>query len=457
MMIKSLIFLLFPLLSGVLFVLLFWQDNTEKLSFVKVFVGLGIGLGIDSLFYFIYLNLFSFQSGYFIIQVLIFLLLIISYKRRKATFISFRFKPLRRPTYLDIIYIIFLGGVVILTGYIFFVYTKRNLYGEWDAWMMYTRTARFIFRAENHWQVAFSPELAWSFHADYPPLLGVSIASGWRTLGKETVFIPIAIGGIFLFGTIGLLFAGINRSKTLGQAILAIGSLVAVFDFIKMGSIQMADIPLAFFMLATGVLLYNYTLTTQNEPLVLAGLSAGLAAWTKKEGIVFALISVFALFIVFRKNLANKLSWYLLGLLFPIAVVIFFKLTLAPPNDLFLSPSEQIYQILDYQRHGYILKSFWGSIKSWGNLGVLSLYILLLGVDIKKETILASKVIFIIFLLQLITYYSIFLVTPHPLEWHLSSACSRILIQVTPLFFFLYFITVKSPEDIFQVPKKLEE
>ena len=130
-------------------------------------------------------------------------------------------------------------------------------------------------------------------------------------------------------------------------------------------------------------------------------------------------------------------------------IVIFFKTTLAPSGDIFVDLPSQFVQTIDLSRHAKILQSFGSSIRTWGNWGLLVLYGLLLGINIDKKSISAIKAGSIMFLVQLTGYYGIFLITSYSLEWHLL-ALSRILLQVAPLFLFLYFSIVRSPESIFQ-------
>ena len=46
--------------------------------------------------------------------------------------------------------------------------------------------ARFLFRGGDHWREAFASGLDWS-HWDYPLLLPLSIARGWRYMGGESL------------------------------------------------------------------------------------------------------------------------------------------------------------------------------------------------------------------------------------------------------------------------------
>jgi hypothetical protein len=316
--------------------------------------------------------------------------------------------------------------------------------------MIYNRAARFIHRGGEHWADAFSPELYWFFHADYPPMIPLNVASGWNALGQETVRIPMAIGGAFLFGTAGLLFAGLYASNTVGQASLAMMALIAVSGYFEAGSKQTADIPLSFFILGTGILIVLYSVRRQRGLLVLAGLSAGLAAWTKNEGVVFALVSLVGLGIAYRKELKRVLPRYLLGLAIPLAILIYFKIAIAPPGDLFVDLGKQVSQITDSSRHSEILKQLGSDLNSLLDWRLLAVYALVLGVDVPKTSVSTRLAILVIILLQLTGYYGILLISPHPVLWHLS-ALYRLLLHIGPLMIFLYFSVVRPPETVFQL------
>ena len=458
MILRSLLYISLPIFSGILLVHLVWRDRKIKSLLLKVFLGTGIGLGVNSLLYFVYLLLFNHHTGYLIIQILILVILaILSFVREKDAFYSLKNVEFPNsegdirniPNSFKVFSLIIAGSAIIFSLIIFFAVSASKIYGAWDAWAIYNRIARFIYRGDIYWRNAFSAELPWYFHADYPPLVALNTVAGWRAVGEETIRIPMAIGGAFLFGSMGLLFAGVNFYKTLGQASLAIISLVSVSGYIKMGSVQIADIPLSFFILATVVLLYIYAKEKQKELLVLAGLSAGLAAWTKNEGIAFALISVFVIPLAYQNSIKKIMPWCLLGMVLPVSLILFFKIILAPSGDIFVNSSAQLLKIIDLSRHKEIIITFVESISLKANWGLLLLYILVLGVKIPKDTHRAIKAGTFMLVLELISYYGVFLLTPHPLDWHLY-ALPRLLLQVAPLFFFLYFSVVKSPETMFE-------
>jgi len=292
--------------------------------------------------------------------------------------------------------------------------------------------------------------LYWYFHADYPPMVSLNVASGWNAVGQESVSIPMLIGGTFLFGSAGLLFAGMNAYKTLGQAVFAMLVLFGISAYIEMGSKQVADVPLSFYILATGVLIFLYSVRIQKGLLVLAGLSAGLAAWTKNEGIVFALVSLIGLGIAYRKELNKIFPWVLLGLAVPMTILVYFKIALAPTGDLFTDFSSQISQITDASRHSEILEQLGLGLVSLLNWKLLAVYAAILGIEKPRTGLSAFLACLMIILLQLVGYYSIFLISPHHVLWHLS-ALYRLLLQIGPLIVFLYFSVVRPPESVFQL------
>ena len=348
MTIQSLLSLLPSIISGVMLAHIIWPDKELKSILLKLFLGIGIGLGTNSLFSFLYLLLFNRQAGFVGFQILILIVLvsIVFFRERNFRFTKSIFNP---PDRTQIVFLMVAAVMVILGSIIYATVSLRKPQGAWDSWMIYNRAARFIYRGGEQWTDAFSPDMYWFFHADYPPMVALNVASGWNAVGQETVRIPMAIGGAFLFGSAGLLFAGLYARNTLGQASLGMMLLISVSGYFEAGSKQTADIPLSFFILGTGILIFLYSVKMQRGLLVLAGLSAGLAAWTKNEGIVFALVSLIGLGIAYRKELKQVFPWYVLGLAVPMIILVYFKIAIAPPGDLFIDFASQIGQITDLE------------------------------------------------------------------------------------------------------------
>lgn len=449
MTMQSLFILLPSLVSGGILAHLIWPDREFRSVLFKGFLGIGLGLGINSLLFFVFLLLFNQYSGFFGLQIFIAIFLVVLLLLKEWPY-RFTLGAVKLPGRTQIIFMVLAGVILILALSEYGTMSLRKPQGAWDAWMIYNRTARFIYRGGDHWRDAFSSELYWFFHADYPPMLGLIVSSGWGAIGQETVRVPILIGGAFLFGCAGLLFAGLSAYKTFGQGVLALLVLFSTAGFIQIGSGQVADIPLSFFILATAILFILYSAKQHKGLLVLAGLSAGLAGWTKNEGVVFILASLVGLVIAYRTEWRELLPSYFLGLAVPFAILVYFKAALAPPGDLFAGMINRAGQITDLNRHFEILKQLGFDVGRLVNWVLLAVYALVLGLDKPNRDAAPAYLAFLVaLLLQLVGYYSIFLVSPHPVLWHLS-ALGRLLLQIGPLIVFLYFSVVKPPETIFQ-------
>ncbi len=103
---------------------------------------------------------------------------------------------------------------------------------------------------------------------------------------------------------------------------------------IYFGSLQFADLPLAACILAASTCLCLGLIDRPNVSrwLILAGLSAGLAGWTKNEGqlflLVFLLSACCSVFLAFKQSNPLKLliSKMTLGLLLPLVVILLFQI-----------------------------------------------------------------------------------------------------------------------------------
>ncbi len=322
--------------------------------------------------------LFSNENGFLFVQLAIFagLLIIFIVRERKNlrfTFPRFQFSRLQ---------IILLAGLLIVT--ILSALSAVNVWarephGAWDAWMMYNRSARFIYRDQARLAgIILAPN-----GSDLPR--GLSIATwhgyclGVASGGQETQRTPIVLSGLFMLSCAGLLGAFLNLTRSFGQASIALILLLGSSLIGNEGAAQRADLPLAYFFLGTIVLIYLYATSKKPGLLILAGFMAGLAAWTKNEGSLFVLVTLPALFIAFfRQNPWRVLGWYLLGLAFPLIIVLYFKEFLAPPSDVLGNGiTRSIQQALDLSRHITILKSFGADFLSFGGWGIGILPILL--------------------------------------------------------------------------------
>jgi len=341
-------------------------------------------------------------------------------------------------------------------------------HGEgWDAFSIWNLHTRFLFRSGPTWSEGFSPLIPWS-HPDYPLLTPGAIAHFWTYLGHETQVVPAAIAIVFTFATVGLLYSSLAMLRGRLAAILASLALVTTPFFIEQGTSQYADVPLSFFILAAVSLLCLHDAFEQSESggtsrlLILAGVNAGFAAWTKNEGLLFlaALIAARALTFIrdARRTPQRRLALaarnflpLILGMAPALLVIAWFKHFIAPPGDLFPDRTLAIHKLLEPARYGAVLrwyaKEFLRFGEWWlipGTLLLIVFYFLLTRKREPREPSLAPGfgTSYLALSLTLAGYFVIYLITPRDIYWHLRNSLNRLFLQLWPSAIFLFFLLI---------------
>ena len=234
----------------------------------------------------------------------------------------------------------------------------NNPLGLEDAWSIWNVRARFIV-GSAHWTEAL--HLA---HGGYPLLLPLSVARLWSALGDETPLVPMLLGWAFSAGTVCLLIATVVVLKNPAQGMLAGLAVLAMPFFVRLGSGQSADMPIAYYITSTASLLciYYHSHRRPRMLLVLAGITAGLTTWTKNEGNLFVLCLVISLLIVFarQKRLGRglvELRLFFLGLAPILIILALFKFQFAPPTDLVRGLGGRLENLVDPLRYAEVLKA----------------------------------------------------------------------------------------------------
>ncbi len=327
-------------------------------------------------------------------------------------------------------------------------------HGIEDAISIWNLRARFLFRGGDHWTDGFQPV---NWHGDYPLLLPCEVARCWTWAGSESTLVPALLGLSFSLATAAALAGGLGLVRGARPGLIACATLLAHGYYFETSASQLADVPLAFYILASVVLL---TLGDREEPsegrilYTIAGLCLGLAAWTKNEGLVFLLTLPLSR-LIFRRGAGpwwrslGELIAIALGALPVVVVCYVFKTRFAPPNDLLEATriAEILARMSDLSRYLAILKSV---LEGLGKIGpglipALVAYAWLLGRSpdhsFRWRPLLATG------LIVFACYFGAYLISPHPLAWHLESSLDRLLLHFWPATLFGFFACVNSPED----------
>jgi 4-amino-4-deoxy-L-arabinose transferase-like glycosyltransferase len=339
-------------------------------------------------------------------------------------------------------------GTVTITKYL------ENHHGDWDAWAIWNLHARLLFRGGAEWLNLYT-HTVYEGHQDYPLLLPSLVAAGWTMAGSESTLIPASLGALFTFGVVVLLvssvsfFSGDARGFAIGLV------LIGTTDFIWQGSGQMADVPLGFFILLTIVLLH---LSDKSEPknffLALSGMSAGFAAWTKNEGLLFIVCLVCAHFLANRMYKLRAAAWrettmFLCGLIPVLLIVFWFKFLLAPPNDIFQDTSKFFGRLQDPSRYREVSSYFLQAIVAFGAGPISPLiaagnFLVCFGRPRSNST----RAVGLLLMSMFAGYFMIYIITPQDLQWHLRTSLNRLLLHLWPACLFCLACTDRrAPHD----------
>jgi hypothetical protein len=420
-----------------------------------------IGVGLLSVV-FISLNLLGLPF-WCIILIEIGLIIFLFLKVRNAPKIIYEFERINLNK-LILTPILLLATVIYFYSWIidvgiYFFDTIQSPHGLWDAWSCWNLNAKFISNAPHEWPHLFHQMNPIDFAPDHPLLQKAFIAHCWLLMQNENVWVPVVSSFIFTFCTIGLLSSSVKFFTNKTEGLIAGLIMLCTPFFMVMGDSQYADNTVGFFYFATIVLLTfaRRSGTIQPRLLIAAGITSGLAAWSKSEGLMF-IVCLFAsqLVLVFfknnRKQLFSELKYLVLGMLPILILVAYFKIAIAPPNRIVTQEGGIPYaKLMDPARYKIAFDWFVHQFNVFGkwSLPFNIWWLFLLGIVFRgginlKENIPSIISNFILISLMLIGFFLVELITPRDLVWYLSTSVHRLLFQLFPSFIFIYFLALKK-------------
>jgi len=318
-------------------------------------------------------------------------------------------------------------------------------HGDWDAWAIWNLRARFLFQSQE-FTSPFSALINWS-HPDYPLLVPGAIAYLWHAGGTPSTAIPRAVNFLFLASAVAVPFLTVRLLRGSGMAAVCGVAVLGATSLVRTSSSQYADVPIAAFMVLS-CCLAAYSLEVESAgwgPLLVSGLAAGFAAWTKNEGLLFciALPLAYLLSVKHPGEIGSRLRKILplvAGILAVLAIVGHFKVRIAPQNDIINTSSVAVLgaKVRDFGRYWVTFWAFVGEFLTFGSLLappvlVFSVWLALVRLRPRSELSGASFLPLTALFFQLLGYFGVYIVTPMDLDWHIGTSLSRLLLHVWPL------------------------
>lgn len=415
---------------------------------LRASLGIGFGIGITSCIYFLLLAGGA-ASMPVVLGVEGLALLIcgaLYYRRRRAN------PALATDVQPAVLWIWALGIAGAAMSFLFIASflnsTQWNPQGGWDAFAIWNLRARFLLHSDT-WRFAITT-LPTGTHMEYPLLLSSAVARGWLFSGEASAAVPIVIALLFPLALALVLTSAVAVLRGAAAGLLA-GMILFANQFLwSAAADQYADLPLAFFGLASAaVLMLDETPLRSPRFLTLAGCFAGLAAWTKNEGVLLLVALTAALLAIAWRSAGPRQAlrhagFFLLGALPLLALVLWFKLFAAPPDTLVAGMGDAVsHKVVDGGRWFSVLAGF---VKTAPlvPLALLAFAAVLLR---PRSGAFPAMLPLIAFAIALAGDFTVFLLTRLDVEWLISTALERLYLQLWPLLVLAVFLLLRRPED----------
>ncbi len=316
----------------------------------------------------------------------------------------------------------------------------RSPHGGWDGFAIWNSHARYLYRAGPVWQHYIRN----TAHPDYPLLLPAATARLWRYIGKDAPDAPGVQNLLLAISGVTILAATLWELQRGSLSFLLPLLLVGTPFYLTLAVWQYADVPLSVYILATLGLICVHWQREQDRArlLVLAGFTAGCAAWTKNEGLLFVLVTSVLLFLPIFWNRAKtlqRLAMFSLGLLVPLAVTFYFKFAVPWPSDIVQNRAypELMSKITDVHRYTMIVTAFLktsGSFGRWAIHPAIPLIALFAVWGVNRRVVrdggwITSAAALAV---MLSGYFAVYVITALPLDVHLATSLDRLLMQLWP-------------------------
>lgn len=458
--------LLVPWCIGLLLLRNLWPiaGGGVRLLALRLALGFGLGAGVTSLLVFVALLGFGKLDGRVCwLELGVLAALLPGALRRARGPEACAESPLGLPRVGQALLALLLAVILVATFAAVQARSRQMPYGGWDAWAIWNVRARFLVLGGEAWRTGFCTEVGVG-HPDYPLLWIGQIAQHWTWIGDPSNAAGICAGilvaalvPVALFGGVGLL-----RGRAVGM--LAAAAWCGCHTLTLRAHEQCADIPLSLFCALALIL----SVLAESRPEVgrlrlLAGACLGCAAWTKNEGILFlaAFLALHGLAALWRGGLRPgvvRVSTLLAGALPFLIALVWFKLAIAPENDLVSESrgSDLWTRLSSTERWQTVARAFWDQLGwfhepekygPWLSLGMLPLLVsggLVAACFTSREERRQLRLPLVIVVAMLALYFLVYVLTPKDLAWHLESSLDRLILQLWPMAVFVLCLAFRG-------------
>lgn len=354
-----------------------------------------------------------------------------------------------------------LAVIAAQAAYAFAYALTLPLFG-WDAWFIWFYKAR-AFYLDGAVSGEFLSGQTRYHHGDYPLLVPLAAAWMYSAAGSADEALGKLLWPLQLLSLLSIMYFAVSkvadrRTGLLFAALLSLVPVVAMHSGglpVKIGELYSgdfvgyADLLLSACFLAAGALFYLYALEGRAPLLIFSALFLGIGAWTKNEGLTFALFGVL-LFGAYRLRQGRGGARDALAMALTAAAFIvpwaLFKGSFGIGSEYVENLSAEVVAS-NLWKLGVILKTLGRMVFSNIELYSLCWWAYAISVLANWRGLAAGRLLILHALMaaQLSAYVLVYVISPAPVDWHVTTSADRLLLHLIPL---AVFITAVNLTDV---------
>jgi hypothetical protein len=420
-------------------------------------VSFGIGIGFISLQMLLYhfLNIKFDILAMIIPWAVLPLLNNLLFQKNKAPFNNLSKPSQPKDTRFKIFNICLWIGIIFEISYAFFRALIKPI-ESYDAVAIYAIKSKIFFLAKSIPADYFGAFTNMFPHPDYPlniPLFQSFIYIALNSLNDQLVKV---IFPLYFLAVVVMLYYAIRRFAGHTYSLVFTFVLASIPQFNAYAANAYLDLPLAYYSFASAIFLFEWLRERKSFALLaLSAVMAGLAGWTKNEGLLYCVVSVLSMLVFFMFNF-EKMKWrYVIGMVLYAAIIF---LILAPwmyirtryhlvNTDVGAISLNPLHILRQSHRLGPIFYEFQKQIfgpKKWNIfwIAVLAAFAL----NFKKSFTGTLRYITIFLVFTVSGYIFIYLISPIDINFFLQKTWSRFLVQFLPIA--VYWLAIILKKDV---------
>ncbi|MFA6609963.1 MAG: glycosyltransferase family 39 protein [Candidatus Omnitrophota bacterium] len=346
-------------------------------------------------------------------------------------------------------------GISLEVAYAFFRALIKPI-ESYDAVAIYAIKAKIFYLAQSIPSDYFTRISALYPHPDYPLCIPLAETFIYTFLGSFNDQLVKMIFPLFFVGILGMLYFAVRRFASRAYALLFTFLLASIPQFNSYAANAYQDLPLAYYYFVSAIFLFRWMEDrSRSQYLVVSAVMAGLAGWTKNEGMMYCVVNTAVIFAFALLDTGGR-SWKTVRSLAVYLSIIFvimlpwtwIKKTSGIVNGEIelanLNPSNMLKQIYKIVPIFYeFQKQFFGP-KKWNILFPAAAFIMIL--NYKKLFQGTGKYIFISLALSVAGYCVFYMISLVEINYFLSKTWSRFLIHFLPVL--VYYLATLLKEDV---------